>query len=405
MVLYQTSKAYSKKNRGRFDSLDERRPRHLRLLIAGDSVSRYQYLSLIYYLRHGVFWLDDTHKTINKSIVCEREFENWPSFFQETNMAVQPYEWCDCYRDNNFQHLIEARYYHDPEYDNYVYFWPKFGNFSFKGRWLPEDLQLSDVDGDLNGYERNPVQSFYNISNHITNLEHFVEPTWRFSSWENLGDYIAKLGTARPTHVLINSGLWGMQDWSIRNFEIQDKLLQRLRQPDLNITVIYKITTQKNAGALSNVHKWKSRKNVEEYEKRLCAMADHCFDTTWTAILPQRHYWDSLHFHEPVYQWINQDLLQLLANNNNLLSSKQNEAFFLDRHSGRVNESARDTYEYPHTWTVLHEKSQTKCLPLTQNITLDLQNNNENSTVLGQSLERIQQATTYHDIDPCYWYI
>jgi hypothetical protein len=81
MVLYQTSKAYSKKNRGRFDSLDERRPRHLRLLIAGDSVSRYQYLSLIYYLRHGVFWLDDTHKTINKSIVCEREFENWPSFF------------------------------------------------------------------------------------------------------------------------------------------------------------------------------------------------------------------------------------------------------------------------------------------------------------------------------------
>jgi hypothetical protein len=93
----------------------------LRVAFVGDSLTRYQYLSLAAYLRQGR-WIDDKDVP---NLVEERQFDGWNSFYNYTNNYFQPYEQCDCQRGKYVRKGIENRYFIDPERDNALYFFQK----------------------------------------------------------------------------------------------------------------------------------------------------------------------------------------------------------------------------------------------------------------------------------------
>jgi hypothetical protein len=96
--------------------------RGLHLVFMGDSLSRYFYLSLVslignkYYYKskfaQKVFKTDTSSPIINnlnipKTILSERDYQNWDIFYKESNIQLNQCkncnEVCDCVRDNNLK--------------------------------------------------------------------------------------------------------------------------------------------------------------------------------------------------------------------------------------------------------------------------------------------------------------
>lgn len=97
------------------------RPRNLRIVFVGDSITRYQYLSLAYFLRFGR-WFDPS--VFPNNLVNAHSFhhdyhpdEDWNEFFMQSNRMLQPMELCDCVRKDNTV-AIERRYFYDTERNN-----------------------------------------------------------------------------------------------------------------------------------------------------------------------------------------------------------------------------------------------------------------------------------------------
>lgn len=77
------------------------------LLMIGDSLTRYQYLSLVYTLRHQ----NPSHVHMNPNM-NENTHGERIQFFKTSNQVLAPYEDCDCsYYGRRF---FEHRRYHDP---------------------------------------------------------------------------------------------------------------------------------------------------------------------------------------------------------------------------------------------------------------------------------------------------
>uniref|UniRef100_A0A7S0GKP7 Uncharacterized protein n=1 Tax=Proboscia inermis TaxID=420281 RepID=A0A7S0GKP7_9STRA len=74
-----------------------RKPEGLRLLMMGDTVTRYMYLSLTYYLSHGTWYSENNSPGKSCYLVCETTFANWHHFFKMTSSMLGPlaHENCD----------------------------------------------------------------------------------------------------------------------------------------------------------------------------------------------------------------------------------------------------------------------------------------------------------------------
>jgi len=94
----------------------------IHLTFMGDSLSRYFYLSLAsligtkrYYFNkftHKTFKMDTgepvvIHDNLPKSILSERDYQNWDLFYKESNIVLDEckscHEVCDCFRDDNLK--------------------------------------------------------------------------------------------------------------------------------------------------------------------------------------------------------------------------------------------------------------------------------------------------------------
>jgi glycoprotein-N-acetylgalactosamine 3-beta-galactosyltransferase len=83
-------------------AVDLNRPKGLRLVMLGDSVDRYQYLSLAYFLRWGVWYGEKNEAnevpSFRSLLFHEKDGGTWNEFMAESNKILSPYESCDCYR-------------------------------------------------------------------------------------------------------------------------------------------------------------------------------------------------------------------------------------------------------------------------------------------------------------------
>lgn len=93
------------------------------IVFIGDSVTRYQYLNLAFFLERGK-WPNPffTDEVMSGSPCCEKSFPNfsWDLFFRETNKALNGNELCDCWRKD----LVEnRRYYHSSLDTHLIFIW------------------------------------------------------------------------------------------------------------------------------------------------------------------------------------------------------------------------------------------------------------------------------------------
>lgn len=131
---------FSSRNLATEDGYSLDRPTGLHLAWIGDSVTRYQFLSLIHFLHTGRWVMDADFP----NIVDISTFNNvWVDFFEYSSYILgqeQGQHQCDCYRASggaDGKHIFENRYYRDPARDNYLYFFTKMGSHPFHGRSSP----------------------------------------------------------------------------------------------------------------------------------------------------------------------------------------------------------------------------------------------------------------------------
>ncbi len=126
--------------------------RNKHLIFLGDSLTRYQYLDLLYLLTYSEYLID----TPTYNIINEYTFPDLNTFYKITNKILAPYEKCDCFRDSsrhneNFE--FENRYYYNPTQNislSYIMFTGRYD--TIKGHWCNA--------GDLEQY-RDPVTWYY----------------------------------------------------------------------------------------------------------------------------------------------------------------------------------------------------------------------------------------------------
>ena len=261
-------------------------PRGLHLAFVGDSVSRYQYLSLVDYLNRGT-WVENEDFP---NLVREKDFETWQAFFNySSEVALKGHERCNCYRAQgkmNHQTYFENRYYSsDVASDNHVTYIKKMGGQAAQGHWDPSAL---------------PLQQQHLLSEAFLSHDANTSYTWSYRNWTDIvSEHLARL-EPRPDFVVVNAGLW-------KRSNLDDgETLPALRQilDKLGMIGIYKTTTRR---------RFEKRTISDPRDIRGCQWMHKCLNLSWTGNLTGReNYWDDTHFQANVNKVFNLQLLALL---------------------------------------------------------------------------------------------
>lgn len=154
------------------------------VVFIGDSVTRYQYLNLIYFLELGT-WPDPFFhdKVMKGNPCCEQSFQNWDTFYQEVNQAFNGNELCDCWKRSDI--LVENRRYYNRELDCHVIFvW--YGRSPI---YMRQNFALYpyDIICDLNDTNCVPdvTTTFdtFTIGSIVENVTHAFHPDLLFLNW------------------------------------------------------------------------------------------------------------------------------------------------------------------------------------------------------------------------------
>lgn len=264
-------------------------PNNLHIVLLGDSLTRFQYLSFVYFLRYGT-WIDPNMPTCNPT--WEATFGSWSTFYNLTKAMLSPYEQCDCYRftkpnikKSEYDLIIENRYYLDADRNTSVTYMQKFGpTNSFKSMWNATEVHNEHILV-TNPKDVNYIYKSRNWTQHICN-------------------FVSKLNP-KPTYFVFNEGIWVPSDQNYYSIPDERKrIIQAVS--DAGMISVYKTSTKPRGFELKNNH-------IKEYEKEFCELADYCLDLSWTIKAPNDVYWDNFHFNEPVYKLMNIQMMELLS--------------------------------------------------------------------------------------------
>lgn len=113
---------------------------HSTLIFMGDSLTRYQYLDLVYSLHYGN---SDHEQWQDNNPLQERTWQSFSAFYNGTHGDLQPYERvCDCYRGlpGCCDNVTENRLYVHEECDIRVAYLEAFGEKKLLGHWPLHDI-------------------------------------------------------------------------------------------------------------------------------------------------------------------------------------------------------------------------------------------------------------------------
>ena len=250
------------------------------VVMIGDCLMRYQYLSLVYLLTTNTF----INPNVRPNILNELDFKgDWISFYNTTNQLFAPHEHCDCFRkpsiDEGAKDVYENRYYFSTERNISISYLQYFGDRQqFSGHWQPSD--------EVSRHYHKPPDLEY------------VEPKWVYHSIENLLSKVASKLTPKPSVLVLNTGHWP-HNWADTSHT------QRVMTLAVSLfdRVIYKTTNY-------------NRKHgyVSGHDTVACSHAGvECMDLSWTKHLPAHQYWDMLHFMPGVYRDVNIQFINQVA--------------------------------------------------------------------------------------------
>jgi hypothetical protein len=232
------------------------------LLLIGDSVTRYQYLSLAYFLATGRW---QSPKPTN---VIEREFGSWSAFYNITNSRMGGAELCDCYRqEHTFNHITESRFFRK----NGV-------SVTYLQMFNPPLIRVHDFD-------------------YIKTCSPFCSPNSTFSTNLNIytsADTFAEL-ISTFSQTFLNAGHWYREKHAVAN-------LSHVLVP---------------IAARTGGFHWKTTTYPGRRDDEVATMFDNVYDahglTQLAADTVPSLMWDRLHFNEAVYQGLNQALLSYVC--------------------------------------------------------------------------------------------
>lgn len=245
------------------------------IVLLGDSLTRYQYLNLAYFIVNHK-WA--SHHPPNES---EREWSSWRVFYQGTNNRLKGSEICDCFRENIDEPIIENRVLKHNNITLVYLQW--FGAKPMHGH----DLQTM-------------------LSNATYCTPGDCTPrtiTWTLDQDDVLKYLIPSL--FKPTFVVLNQGFWPHPQWRYNHAAIRKTMTIAKDIVKEGGSVIWKSTTTPR-----NV-----KIDYDESDKVIDAVRSvgvHVFDAaayTRDISLYNQSYWDGLHFNSFVYRELNKALL------------------------------------------------------------------------------------------------
>lgn len=247
--------------------VEDPRPRGLRLFMVGDSLSRYHYMSMTYFLTHSK-WI---HKDLQQyNPINEKTYQNWEEYF---TLGTSEYELCDCYREVNYTEIVENRYFYEPSRDNMVVYVQMLEEM--RGRVPPESAVQQ-----IQGFQ----YKFYKDTNWL----------WKTTDWAHLIRTHAANMQPKPTHALLNGGIWGEQ---FSGANARQNLIDAL--DEANITGIWRTTTAPRSKTRSPECLEENKLVSNDFIK---TNHHQVLDVEWTYELPRSMYWNDNHPWEPVYR-------------------------------------------------------------------------------------------------------
>lgn len=253
---------------------------NLHLAMLGDSVTRYQYLSLVNFIENGTWNTTFSRNGRIRDIVNEKSFpkNGWPEFYNFTNHLFNHKEVCDCHRNERRRDgTRKNRYYANPGSNNYVSYLQRFGDSGTRGMLEPTEI--------------------FDMTNNFHLNIHYTDFKWEHNLTSMIRDYVSKM-KPKPQYFVFNAGLvWSKHD-------LNGKTLPAIREAllDNEIVGIYKVTTRT---------KLSRDKALAAHEELACQLFP-CLNLQWTADLSPEDYWDDKHLLGNSYQRINLQLLELL---------------------------------------------------------------------------------------------
>lgn len=270
------------------------RPTGLRLVMLGDSVDRYQYLSLVYYLRWGRWFHGKTNReqgappTFRSYLFHEKDGGTWNDYMAASTKLLHPYGACDCYREGTkgaYEHnrTSENRFYYDKEQDNAVAFLWLPGRLPAQGHW-----EASTAFGKA---------TEENASSKLTTTWQPFQ--WQYTTWSDLiRHYIPHL-QPRPTWLYMNAHYWPNDFPSVGSSVAQ-------AAAESGLTTIWSTATISN--------NFKAQVKLGGMDQQMCSLMHHCLNNSWMETNLTRHdMFDFFHFKPHVYKIMNKMLLEVMG--------------------------------------------------------------------------------------------
>jgi hypothetical protein len=287
-----------------------------RIVFMGDSLIRYQYLSLIYALTNGQY----LNMSVTPNPVVQRTYENWNDFLRRTNAMFRPLEYCDCFREET--HRLENRFYLDSRRNLSIAMFYLNDLSTCQGHWNswkdPELVRLPQ-------YQYMPVswtrtigetltwlkEDIFNDSskNHGANRKNYV--VYNNSIDRNLGQIEGHAvddggsDDRLPTVLIMN---YGVHAHELNDRSVATRLLRTITEAKVS-QFIWKTTSVNQ-----NMNTTQLRERYYAHDSVLCGFAGvTCFNVSWTRNINLTSLmWDSVHFRAPVYNHLNYQLMDLI---------------------------------------------------------------------------------------------
>ena len=301
-------------------------PKNLHILFVGDSVTRYQYVSLAYFLKFGT-WINTKHPIpIANNQSLDEMYQQptakehvphmgliWKNFWNSkgdwsnySNVMLSPFEKCDCMESNVKQWQrrfgvdeVENRYFRDNSRNNSLLYMKKLGDWNNHKIPLPF-LSTWNIH-EMNSMHNNKKSSIKSMASNGTKIP-IGEYGLHTNIWtEFIQNFVVNLNP-KPNVFVFNQGLWPHEQF--QQPQAYTELINTISMAGM--TSIYKTTS-----------KWSDDDGSENelYEQEICKLTNFCIDLSWTLFVPKSLYADRAHFYEPVYSWMNVQLLSLILQN------------------------------------------------------------------------------------------
>ena len=253
------------------------------LVMMGDSLMRYQYMSLVYALKFEKLVKDKG----TEDFCIESTWDSWIRYYNTTNSILQPQEQCDCFRPQHFDYnkLFENRYYTDDAKKlKITYIWYTGGHV--QGHWM----NSTDSD-DL----RKPMTTSQ-------------PPLWKTDIHGAMEGFLKTLvGDRKNSIIVLNTGHhvhgFGLEGFGASVHALATRIFEQ---------VVWRTTTSRMPSMRAKDRDPRlHERNV--HDEIMCAIPDlTCLNISWTQDLDQSNYTDWLHFKSPVYNLMNAQMISSL---------------------------------------------------------------------------------------------